>query len=270
MKSVKWIAVGTLATCGMALGQKAGFNVKPPTPQLPGVPYVVHDGTRPQPPVVEPGGAVFQKAPSDAKILFDGTSTDAWVSDDKSNAGQPAPWKIENGVLVAGEPGDITTKDSFGPIQLHLEWRIPAGRKVNGQGGGNSGVFLMGLYEVQILQSHGNKTYPDGQASALYGQRPPLVNASLPQGEWQSYDIVFVPPVFTDGKVTTPAKVTVLHNGVVTQNAEALLGPTQYMKLASYEGQSATTGPIKLQYHGDPAEFRNIWVRPLGERDAAK
>lgn len=239
-----------------------GFGEKPNTPQLPGVPYVVHDGTRPQPPVVTTGGAVVVKAPSDAKVLFDGSNLDAWqMAKDK-----PAAWPIKEGAMVAAG-GNITTKDSFGPIQLHAEWRIPAGRKVDGQGGGNSGIFLMGLYEVQVLQSNNNKTYPDGQAGAMYGQRPPLVNAAAPQGEWQSYDIMFVPPVYRDGKMAEPAKVTVIHNGVVVQNDQPYLGPSKYRTLPSYPEKHPETGPISLQFHGDPVEYRNIWVRPIGEID---
>ncbi|MGC4016935.1 MAG: DUF1080 domain-containing protein [Luteolibacter sp.] len=262
MKSTGWILTGTLAAaCGVAAGE--GFGEKPNTPQLPGVPYVVHDGTRPQPPIVAPAGVVNSKPPGDAKILFDGTSTDAWT-----NGGKPAEWKIQDGALIAGKPGDLQTKESFGPIQLHLEWRQPADRPVNGQGGGNSGVFLMGLFEIQVLQSNNNKTYPDGQATALYGQLPPLANACPPQGEWQSYDIAFEPPVSENGKVVKPAKVTVMHDGVFTQNGELFLGPTQYRKLGSYTENTPSTGPIKLQFHGDPVEYRNIWVRPLGVRDS--
>ncbi|HEY8961198.1 MAG TPA: DUF1080 domain-containing protein [Luteolibacter sp.] len=226
----------------------------------------MHDGTRPQPPVVTPTGSIVVNPPSDAKVLFDGTPAlvaSSWVNGDK-----PAAWKVKDGSLIAGAPGNLNTKESFGAVQLHLEWRLPAGRKVDGQNGGNSGIFFMGLYEVQILQSNNNKTYADGQATALYGQLPPLVNATLPQGEWQSYDIAFEPPVYAGGKVTKPAKVTVLHNGIFTQHGEAYLGPTQFRKLASYPANHPATGPISLQFHGDPVEFRNIWVRPLGQHDA--
>ncbi|WP_338686200.1 DUF1080 domain-containing protein [Haloferula helveola] len=234
-----------------------GFGVKPDNPQLPGVPWVVHDGTRPQPVKVETKGAVVVPAPADAKVLFGGKETSAWNGE----------WKVEDGVLFAS-PGNLVTKDEFGPIQLHLEWRIPAGRKVDGQKGGNSGIFLMGRYEIQVLESHENKTYPDGQAGAMYGQYPPLVNASAPQGEWQSYDITFTPPVYGDDGLSEPARVTVVHNGVVVQNAQAYLGPTQHKKLASYPKTHPAKGPLRLQWHNDPIEFRNIWVRELGERDA--
>jgi hypothetical protein len=232
------------------------------TPAIPGTPYRVHDGSRPQPPQVKSAGAVSIPAPGDAKVLFDGGTLDAWTV-----GGKEATWKVEDGVLIAS-PGDLQTKDSFGKVQVHLEWRIPAGRPVNGQGGGNSGIFLMGMYEVQILESHTNKTYPDGQAGALYGQKPPLVNPATPQGEWQSYDIAFEPPVYEEGKMVVPAKITVIHNGVVVQHGEAYMGPTQYRQLASYPAGHPETGPLRLQFHGDPIEFRNIWARPLGERDA--
>ena len=162
---------------------------------------------------------------------------------------------------------DIQSKQSFGAVQMHFEWRLPADRPVKGQSGGNSGVFLMGLYEVQVLQSHNNPTYPDGQAGSLYGQLPPLVNATAPQGEWQSYDLTFTPPVYEDGKVTQPAKLTLFHNGVVVQNGESYLGPTEHRKLASYPETHPATAPLRLQFHGDPMEFRNFWVRPLGKRD---
>lgn len=235
------------------------------TPQLPGSPYKVHDGSRPQPPVVENTGVVSIKPPADAVTLFDGSSLDAWTQ-----KGGSAGWAVRDGVLVASPDAEIETREHFGAVQLHIEWRLPAGRPVNGQGGGNSGVFLMGLYEVQILQSNKNPTYPDGQAGALYGQLPPLANATSAQGEWQSYDIAFEPPVYQDGKVAKPAKVTVIHNGLIIQNGENFLGPTQWRAVASYPATHPEKGPVRLQYHGDPVEFRNIWIRPLGAHDAAR
>ena len=244
---------------GFGVSQAVEVGEKPPTPQIPGTDYVVHDGTRPQPRVVETGGAGSVKAPSDAKVLFGGENTDAWEGN----------WTVKDGILIASK-GNFQTKDSFGPMQLHIEWRIPEGRKVNGQTGGNSGIFIMGRYEVQVLQSHTNKTYPDGQAGSLYGQYPPLVNATAPQGEWQSYDITFTPPVYKDGKFAEPATVTVIHNGVVVQNAQKFMGPTQHKKLATYPATHPETGPLKLQWHGDPIEYRNIWVRPPGEYDQAE
>lgn len=245
-------------SCGAAQGEVQGEDG---TPQLPGVPYRVHDGSRPQPRKVDPAGPVLMAPPSDAKMLFDGTSLDGWTTD-----GGPPAFQLKDGVMVANGK-DIQTKDKFGAVQLHLEWRLPAGRPVEGQKGGNSGVFFMGLYEVQILQNHGNPTYADGSAGAMYGQYPPLANATTPQGEWQSYDIAFEPPVYEGRKVVRPAKVTVMHNGVIVQHGMPYLGPTVWRRLASYPENHPETGPISLQFHGDPMEFRNIWIRPLGQRD---
>lgn len=252
------LLLGSGIGCGLVHGEVVGEE---DTPQLPGVPYRVHDGSRPQPPMVEPSGPVCVKPPSDAVVLFDGSSLDAWTTD-----GGPAAFQVKDGVMVAHDK-DIVTKQSFGAVQLHLEWRMPAGREVAGQKGGNSGVYFMNRYEIQILQSHDNPTYADGSAGAMYGQYPPLVNATTPQGEWQSYDIAFEPPVYEGSAVVKPAKVTVLHNGVVVQHGMGYLGPTVWRKLASYPDSHPATGPIRLQFHGDPVEFRNVWVRPLGQRD---
>ncbi|WP_035602263.1 DUF1080 domain-containing protein [Haloferula sp. BvORR071] len=257
MRALRWTAMaGCFAAGGMAMAAE-GPGIDPGTPQIPGTPWKVHDGSRPQPPVVENAGAVEVKPPADAKVLFDGKSLDAWVNSE----GKPM-WPVKDGGFTAS-PGMLTTKDKFGPVQVHIEWRVPPGRPVKGQGGGNSGIFLMGLYEVQILQSHDNPTYADGTAGALYGQSPPLVNAIRPQGEWQSYEILFTPPKLDGGKVTEPAVATVLVNGIVVQNARKLIGPTQYRQLAKYPDNHPETGPIALQFHGDPIEFRNIWVRPI-------
>lgn len=235
---------------------------KPKTPVIPGTPYVVHDGTRPQPRVVEKTAAVSVPAPSDAIVLFDGTNLDAWVSSD----GSAPKFLLKDGVMVANQAG-VKTKQKFGDVQVHIEWRLPADRKVKGQSGGNSGMFLMGRYEVQILQSHNNKTYPDGQATALYGQTPPLVNATAPQGEWQSYDVIFHAPKYRDGKLISPAYATVLHNGVVTHSHRAFQGPTRHRQLTTYPESHPTKDSISLQWHSDPIEFRNIWVRELGDYD---
>ena len=252
MKLKPLMILGFSTISGMVNGQIEGY---PDGPKLPGVPYGVHDPARPQPPEVTTRGPVTTPPPSDATVLFDGTSLDAWTPG----------WEIKNGVMVAAGK-DIQSKESFGAVQMHFEWRAPAGRPVKGQGGGNSGVFLMGLYEVQVLQSHNNPTYPDGQAGSLYGQLPPLVNATSPQGEWQSYDLAFEPPVYENGKVVKPAKFSLLHNGVFVQNGESYLGPTQHRSLATYPETHPATAPLRLQYHGDPMEFRNMWIRPLGER----
>lgn len=263
MKQPLSLIVGSsILGAGILFSQISGYKN---TPIIPGTPYHVHDNERPQPRIVQASGAVEVKPPSDALVLFDGKNVDAWAS---AKGGQ-APWEVRDGVMIAKET-DIRSKEEFGALQLHFEWRLPADRKVSGQGGGNSGVFLMGLYEIQILQSHNNKTYPDGQATALYGQLPPLVNATSPQGEWNSYGITFTPPVYEGEKVVTPAKVTVIHNGVVVQNNEPFIGPTTHKKLAAYPPKHPPTGPLRLQFHGDPVEFRNIWVRPLGVRDEAE
>lgn len=253
------LAFGIAATLSAEEGQPSGHtdqSAQEPSSDTPT--YAIHDINRPQPRRVASGGALVVAPPSDATILFDGTTTEAWEGS----------WIIADGILIATKGGPtFTTRESFRDCQLHLEWRIPAGRKVRGQKGGNSGVFLMGLYEVQILESARNETYPDGQAGALYGQFPPLVNASRPQGEWQSYDIIFKAPVYTDGAVTTPAQVTVIHNGVVVQAAQNYRGPSAHKRQPAYPAKHPEAAPLSLQWHGDPIEFRNIWIRPLGDYD---
>ncbi len=256
MNTGKRILIGGLFV-GSGLAFAVKFGEKPNTPQLPGVPYVVHDGTRPQPRKVANKGAVTTPPPADAKILFDGTNTDAWTGGD---------WKIVDGAMVASGKS-ISTKEHFRDFQLHLEFRINKERYVNGQSGANSGVFLMGKYEIQVMSNFENKTYPDGQAGAMYGQFPPLVNASVPKGEWSSYDIIFTAPRYEGEKVTQPAKVTVLHNGIVVQNAQEFYGPTRHKKLTSYPAKHPEKGPISLQWHSDPMQYRNIWIREIGEYD---
>ncbi|MBZ0152970.1 MAG: DUF1080 domain-containing protein [Planctomycetes bacterium] len=236
------------------------------TPLLPDG-WRVHDKNRPRPAAVDPGPAPMlpTPAPSDAIVLFDGSTLDAFHS-----GGGPAKWNLVDGAMEGNRTGDLFTKAEFGDCQLHIEWRAPSPVKGDSQGRGNSGVFFFGRYEVQVLDSYQNPTYADGQASALYGQQPPLVNACRPPGEWQAYDIVFVAPRFADGKLVSPARVTVFHNGVLTQHDEALLGTTEHRALGSYEPHG-DRGPIKLQDHGDPVRFRNLWVRPLQlQRPAAK
>lgn len=228
---------------------------------IPNSPWKVHDEKRPQPTSVRSAGSLDNRPPSDAQILFDGKSTDRWTTD-----GKPCSWPVRKGALIAA-PGTLISKEEFGAIQLHIEWKIPSTRNIQGQSGGNSGVFLMGLYEIQILQSYKNPTYADGTAGAFYGQTPPLVNTTGPQGEWQSYDIIFQPPQYEAGKVAQPAVGTVIHNGVVIHHAKAFIGPTRHKEVASYPSSHPKTGPIQLQFHGDPVEFRNIWVRPLASYD---
>jgi hypothetical protein len=233
------------------------------TPLLPGSQWRVHDGNRPHPQVVTPGtsGSDQQpgKAPSDATILFDGKSLDAW----QGEKGGPARWKLQNGyVEVAAGTGDIITKQKFSDYQLHVEFSEPTPAHGHSQERGNSGVFLAGLYEVQVLDGYDNVTYADGQVSALYGQSPPLANAARPPGHWQTYDIIFTTPRFTGGQVSKPGYVTVLLNGVVTQDHTELLGPTVHHALPKWVVHDLNM-PVKLQDHSMPVRFRNIWIRPL-------
>jgi hypothetical protein len=225
----------------------------------------IHDEARPQPPVVDAGPGPERPAPppSDAVVLFDGKDIGQWRAKD----GGPAKWKVENGVMeVVPGTGDIHTDRAFGDCQLHVEWATPAPKPgEEGQHRGNSGVFLMGLYEVQVLDSFGNKTYPDGQASALYGAYPPLVNASRAPGQWQTYDIVFRGPRFDGaGKLVRPARTTVLHNGVLVQDAREQPGPTAHGKRPPYAAHAEKL-PLGLQDHDHPVRYRNIWIRELGE-----
>ena len=227
------------------------------TPYLPGSEWRVHDKLRPVPPVVTPGAFVSQPAPSDALALFDGHGLGAWTAGDG-----PATWKLAGDYMEVNGSGDIQTRERFGDLQLHLEWATPAEVAGDSQGRGNSGVFLMGRYEVQILDSYDNPTYADGQAAALYGQRPPDVNACRPPGAWQSYDIVFRAPRFEGAELLSPALVTVIHNGLVVHHAVPFLGATAHRALPAYSPHEPE-GPIKLQDHGNPMRFRNVWVRRL-------
>ena len=234
------------------------------TPFLPGGHYRVHDGTRPQPPVVTPG-CCCGAAPSDAVVLFDGTSTDEWV---QKNDGSPCAWKLENGYMeVVPGTGYIQSKKHFGNCQLHLEFASPEVVKGDSQGRGNSGVFLMGMYEIQVLDNFENPTYPDGTVGGIYGEYPPLANAMRKPGEWNTYDIIWENPIFHHGKCVVPAYLTVFLNGIVLHNRKALLGPTSHRVLTDYV-EHAEVGPLELQDHGDLVRFRNIWYRDLKDYDA--
>jgi hypothetical protein len=227
--------------------------------------WKIHDPNRPLPPVIDPGTASTQetpgRAPSDAVVLFDGKDLSRWADKD----GKPAKWKVENGYAeVVAQSGYIYTRDSFGDCQLHVEFAEPSPGVGESQERGNSGVFLMGQYETQVLDSYQNKTYADGQAAAEYGQYPPLVNAARPPAQWQTYDIIFHRPHFKDGKVTQPARVTVLHNGVLVQDNVELTGPTAHGERPPYK-PGPDKLPLALQDHGDPVRYRNIWIRELHE-----
>lgn len=223
--------------------------------------WKAHDLSRPKPVKVTPGNHAGQ-APSDAVVLFGGENLDEWLSQD----GSPPKWAVRDGYMetVPGA-GPITSRRGFGDVQLHVEWASPAGEVGKGQNGGNSGVYFMGLYEVQVLDSYENVTYADGQAAALYGQHPPLVNASRPPGAWQSYDVIFRRPRFgPSGGLVTPARLTVFHNGVLVQDNAELWGPTNWLQFDKYSAHQSAL-PITLQDHDHPVRFRNLWVRPLAD-----
>lgn len=238
------------------------------TPMLPGGKWHVHDGDRPQPKVIDAGTASTPETPgrppSDAVVLFDGKDASHWRA---ANNG-PAGWIVEEGALVA-KPGAgyVHSVEEFGDCQLHVEWATPTKIVGSSQGRGNSGVFFYnGIYEIQVLDSYNNKTYPDGQAAALYGQYPPLVNASRKPGEWQTYDILWTAPRFEDGKLVSPAYATVIHNGVAVHNHAKVMGPMIHRTFPEYKPH-APKGAIALQDHGNPVRFRNIWVREIKDYD---
>ncbi|MEM9280615.1 MAG: DUF1080 domain-containing protein [Verrucomicrobiota bacterium] len=234
------------------------------TPFLPGGKWRVHDDTRPRPEVVTPGshgGA----PPSDAIVLFDGSDLDEWVM---TKDGSPADWILKGGFMEVPPPGEgvggsIQTKRKFTDYQLHIEFATPMKAVSQSQGRGNSGVFNLGAFEVQILDSFNNKSYADGQASAIYGFKPPLVNASRPPGAWQTYDLVFEAPKWdSEGNLLKKAYVTVIHNGILTQHRQHFLGPGGHKKVPNYS-KVIESGPIALQNHKNPIRFRNIWIREL-------
>jgi len=229
------------------------------TPVLPSSGYHVHDGERPQPPVVTPG-YVPGSAPSDAVMLFSGGSLDGWFCE--KNAGEAARWRVENEFMeVVPGAGNIRTGGDFEDIQLHVEFASPAEVAGAGQGRGNSGIFLQGRYEIQVLDSYRNPTYADGTAGAVYGQWPPLANAMRPPGQWNGFDIFWKAPQFQGLSLVAPAMVTVMLNGVLLHHGRELDGPTTHKDLAAYTAHGP--GPIVLQDHGDRVRFRNIWVREL-------
>jgi hypothetical protein len=229
--------------------------------------FKAHDLNRPRPPLVQPAPqALPVPPPADAVVLFDGKSLAEWRSAD----GGPAKWVIKDGAIesVPGS-GYLYSARGFGDVQLHVEWATPVPAQGTSQGRGNSGVFLMGLYEVQVLDSYQNDTYPDGQAAAIYGQYPPLVNASRPPGEWQTYDIAFRRPRFRpDGGLASPARITVIHNGILVQDGVEPWGPTAWLQALPYTSH-ADRLPLGFQDHGNPVRYRNIWLRELPEGPGA-
>lgn len=250
------------ATAFAADQQKIGYQ---DTPLIPGTKWHVHDGERPQPRVVTPGKSFSHEAtvPSDAVVLFNGEDFSKW----KGEKGE-VQWKVENGYMETTKTGRIHTIDEFGDFQLHLEFATPSKVDGSGQGRGNNGVNIYGRYEIQILDSYNNPTYPDGQASALYGQFPPLVNASKPPGEWQTYDIIWEAPRWdAEGKLIKKANATVIHNGVVVHHKQELIGNTGHRAVGNYNRPHPPKGFLELYEHGNPVRFRNIWIRALGEYD---
>jgi hypothetical protein len=241
----------------VAVAQELGFT---DTPMLPGGKWHVHDSARPAPVIVTPGPAPGS-APSDAIILFDGRALDAWVP-------EGVPWQVAAGAVTVpprkdGKTSNLVTRQSFGDVQLHLEFRSPNPPMRTSQNRGNSGIYFMGRYEVQVLDGYQNPTYADGTVGAVYGWKPPLVNAARKPGEWQSYDIAFERPHFkADGSLERPAYVTVLLNGVLVQNHQPMLGTVNYRHVAAYTAHKDAE-PLYLQDHNSPVSFRNIWVRPL-------
>jgi len=227
-----------------------------------GTPWGVRDPNRPQPRVIAPGGLsglAPVEAPGDAEVLFDGTSLDAFCS--VLDPGKPAPWKVADGyVEVVPGSGGIRTREDFGDCQIHVEWSAPTEITGDGQKRGNSGVFIHDLYEIQILDCFENETYADGTTAAVYMQHPPLVNACCRPGDWNIFEILWEAPRFCGEELVRPARVTVLHNGAVVQLHTEVHGPTrQWQPYYTPHGP----GPIRLQDHGDPVRFRNIWIRRL-------
>lgn len=234
------------------------------TPIIPGTQWRVHDIDRPAPAVVSPG-AKPGDPPSDAIVLFDGTSTAEFYGQDKESGEKiPCPWTIENGEILVDGGSGLTTRE-FASCQLHMEWKSEPHTKGSSQKKGNGGVFFMNRYESQILDCHNNPSYADGITGAVYGQTPPMVNAVRPAGEWQTYDILFTAPKLENGKVIEPAYITTFVNGVCVQNHTAIMGPTQHKNITSYKGNFPEKAPLRFQDHKNdpPVRMRNIWVREL-------
>lgn len=250
----KQLPAALLSMCLLLLGATLSFAQE----QREELPPQATEIWEPEPRVITPGAGTAP--PSDAIVLFDGTNFDAWQHPD----GKAVGWKLEDDAMtVVKGTGGIQTRQAFGDCQLHIEWRTPAEVVGKGQGRGNSGVFLHGLYEVQVLDSYDNRTYSNGQAASLYKQHIPLVNACRPPGEWQTYDIIYTAPQFNeDGLPVRPGYMTVIHNGVLVQNHVELRGETKFRGVHSLKAHPPEL-PLFLQDHGNPVSFRNIWIREL-------
>ncbi len=266
------LGVGVLMAAGLQVARQQSSPIGyTDTPMLPGGRWHVHDSARPQPSEVTPGATCGQstpdRPPSDAIVLFDGKGLTKWRTED----GRTPRWIIRDGaaeIPPEGTPdgGSIWTREMFGDCQLHIEWSAPDPPVGDVMNRGNSGVFFFGLYELQVFDSYRGGIYADGQAAAIYGQYPPLVNASRRPGEWQVFDAVFTAPRFEGGSLQAPAYLTVLHNGVVVHNHVPVLGPTAHRSFPQYRAHEAE-GPLMLQAHGNPVRYRNIWIRRLKDYD---
>jgi hypothetical protein len=259
-----------LALCAALIAAAIAQQSKPgdlgftDTPMLPGLPWHVHDPARPHPKVVTPGETPGA-APSDATVLFDGKDLSQWTQMGRgADAGKmvDARWKVGSGYFeVGGGTGNLLTREKFGDCQLHVEWASPAVVRGTSQGRGNSGVLLMSRYEIQVLDAYNNPTYADGQASAIYGQWPPLANPARKPGDWNTYDILFEAPRFDGDKLLRAAYVTVIYNGVMVHHHKELMGPMIYRQVAHYTPHESEE-PLMLQDHnGDLVRYRNIWIR---------
>jgi hypothetical protein len=238
------------------------------TPQIPGQKWKVHDAARPRPRKMTPGLPLPNEAPpSDAVVLFNGKDLSQWVAMLRGGKTQEPQWKVENGYMeIVPRTGRLVTKEKFGDCQLHVEWMIPKDVQGAGQSRGNSGVELMMRYEIQVLESSENLTYADGQAASIYGQWPPLVNVSRPQGEWNIYDIFFDAPRFEGEKLVKPGYVTIVHNGVLVHHHQEILGAAVHRRVAKYTPHGPEE-PLSLQDHGQTVRYRNIWIRRLKPYD---
>ena len=237
------------------------------TPFLPGSRWRVHDDARPRPKVVEPGTASTSerpgKPPADAVVLFSGGDLSQWQQRGRGGKLLEPAWKSENGYMeIVPQTGSHITREKFGDVQLHIEWLTPVEMQGASQARGNSGILLMGLYEIQVLDSYNNISYADGQAGSIYGQYPPLVNASRKPGEWQTYDIVFEAPKFDGDNLVKPAYITVFHNGILLHHRKEMMGPMRHKLRTNYSAHEPVM-PLMLQAHGNPIRYRNIWARRL-------